>query len=84
MIHHEEVWGTVVSLEFYEESKSTSEIETVSKEAVSFLDGIDQDFFTFKNEFEVTKIRKGDLKIGKASGKMQVVWKTLGEARGLI
>jgi len=37
MIHHEEVWGTVVALELYEESKSISEIETVSKEAVSFL-----------------------------------------------
>ena len=83
MIHHEEVWGTVVSLEFYEESKSTSEIETVSKEAVSFLHEIDRDFSTFKNDSEVTKIRSGELKIENASLRMQLIWKLCEEARDL-
>ena len=83
MIHHEEVWGTVVALELYEESKSISEIETVSKEAVSFLHEIDRDFSTFKVDSEVSQIRRGTLKIENASAKVQLIWKLCEEARAL-
>ena len=83
MIHHEEVWGTVVALELYEESKSTSEIETVSKEAVSFLHEIDRDFSTFKVDSEISQIRRSELKIENASARVQLIWKLCEEARDL-
>jgi thiamine biosynthesis lipoprotein len=66
-LHIEDVWNTVVTIE--------CELESISyKEAIDFLHQVDQLFSTFKENSQVSKLRRDEIAIEQAHPLVQQVW----------
>lgn len=83
MFHNEEVWGTVVSFHFPDESNSPEQISRLLEPAIAYVHEIDEQFSTFKESSEVSRLRRGELEISHASDRVQEIWQLCQSAREL-
>ena len=76
-----EIWGTVISIQT---PASHSQLFNQACDAaeIYFID-IDKKFSTFKSDSEVSRIRRGELRIEDASPEMKLVWNKCLELRDL-
>lgn len=81
LVHPEEVWGTVVALDFRSDSQSEAVLKSVRDDMVSYFHEIDRLFSTFKPESEISALRTRQLAITDASPIVQEVWQLCLEAR---
>jgi thiamine biosynthesis lipoprotein len=78
-----EIWGTVVILEANSITKNTKSIESAFDLVESFLVDVDNIFSTYKEDSEVTLLRKGLLGIEECSEIVKEVWSLCIKAREL-
>ncbi|MFM8752025.1 MAG: hypothetical protein ACKOEB_02350 [Actinomycetota bacterium] len=76
-----EIWGTVISIQ---SSDANSEgFDGACDKAEQYYISIDQQFSTYKELSEVSRLRRGELKIDDASPEMKLVWNKSLELREL-
>lgn len=69
-----ETWGTVVVIEATSSALDEVAVSAAIDEVEEFLFQVDQDFSTYKEDSQVSRIRRGELKIEDASEYVQQVW----------
>jgi len=69
-----ETWGTVVVIEATSSALDEVAVSAAIDEVEQFLFSVDQDFSTYKEDSQVSRIRRGELKIEDASEYVQQVW----------
>lgn len=72
VVHHEEVWGTVVVLQV--RTTATDRAMLAIVDAVAELHRIDEWYSTFRPESFVTLLRSGALRIDHAPAEVQEIW----------
>ena len=78
-----DVWGTIVYVEVASTKVGLDELNAGLAEVTEYVKIVDQEFSTYKSESQVSKIRRGELKIEDASAQMQEVWELCLKAREL-
>jgi len=78
-----DVWGTILFIEVASTKVGLDELNAGLAEVTEYVKVIDQEFSTFKPDSQVSKIRRGELKIEDASAQMQEVWQLCLVARDL-
>ena len=78
-----QTWGTVVVVEVASQVKSEADLERAIGAVEDFFCQVDRDFSTYKPESEVSRLRRGELKIEDASDLVQKVWGLCEYAREL-
>ena len=78
-----DVWGTIVFVEVASTKVGLHELNTGLAEVTEYVKVVDQEFSTYKPDSQVSKIRRGELKIEDASAQMQEVWELCLKAREL-
>ena len=69
-----ETWGTVVVIEATSSAIDEVAVSAAVDEVEQFFFSVDQDFSTYKEDSQVSRIRRGELKIEDASEYVQQVW----------
>jgi len=69
-----ETWGTVVVIEATSSALDEVAVSAAVDEVEQFFYQVDQDFSTYKEDSQVSRIRRGELKIEDASEYVQQVW----------
>jgi thiamine biosynthesis lipoprotein len=69
-----ETWGTVVVIEATSSALDEVAVSTAVDGVEQFFFSVDQDFSTYKENLQVSQIRRGELKIEDASEYVQQVW----------
>ena len=69
-----DVWGTILFIDVASTKVGLAELEAGLAEVTEYVKVIDQEFSTYKPDSQVSKIRRGELKIQDASQQMQEVW----------
>ena len=69
-----ETWGTVVVIEATSLALDEVTVSAAVDEVEQFFISVDQDFSTYKEDSQVSRIRRGELKIEDASEYVQQVW----------
>jgi thiamine biosynthesis lipoprotein len=69
-----ETWGTVVLIEATSLALDEVAVSAAVDEVEQFFFSVDQDFSTYKEDSQVSRIRRGELKIEDASEYVQQVW----------
>lgn len=77
------MWGTVVSFNFPEQGVDKKVIDKLLTNSITYLHEIDAIFSTYKENSEVSRIRRGDLEISDASDLVRHVWRLCEVARDL-
>jgi thiamine biosynthesis lipoprotein len=67
-----EIWGTVISIQT--PTLNSDSFNSACIEAAQYFEKIDELFSTYKDNSEVSRIRRGDLKIDDASSEVKFVW----------
>jgi len=78
-----DVWGTILFIEVASTKVGLDELNAGLAEVTEYVKVIDQEFSTYKPDSQVSKIRRGELKIEDASDQMQEVWRLCEVARDL-
>lgn len=78
-----EVWGTIISVQIPKGSAPRDRFDSACDEATLYFRQIDETFSTYKESSEVSRLRRGDLKIQDASLPMKLVWERCMELRDL-
>jgi thiamine biosynthesis lipoprotein len=78
-----DVWGTILFIDVASGTVGLDEINAGLAEVTAYVKVIDQEFSTYKPDSQVSKIRRGELKIQDASAQMQEVWQLCEVAREL-
>ena len=78
-----DVWGTIVFVEVASTKVGLDELNAGLAEVTDYVKIVDQEFSTYKSDSQVSKIRRGELKIEDASAQMQEVWELCLKAREL-
>ena len=78
-----DVWGTILYVEVASSKVGLDQLESGLAEVTDFVKMIDRDFSTYKSDSQVSKLRRGELKIEDASAQMQEVWQLCLEAKRL-
>jgi FAD:protein FMN transferase len=78
-----DVWGTIVYVEVASTKVGLEELQAGLAEVTDYVKVVDQEFSTFKSDSQVSKIRRGELKIEDASAQMREVWHLCEVARDL-
>jgi thiamine biosynthesis lipoprotein len=78
-----DVWGTIVFVEVASTKVGLDELNAGLAEVTDYVKVVDQEFSTYKPDSQVSKIRRGELKIEDASAQMQEVWELCLKARDL-
>jgi len=78
-----DVWGTIVYVEVASTKVGLEELQAGLAEVTEYVKVVDQEFSTYKPDSQVSKIRRGELKIQDASDQMQEVWHLCEVARDL-
>jgi len=78
-----DVWGTILFIEVASTKVGLEELEAGLAEVTDYVKVVDQEFSTYKPDSQVSKIRRGELKIEDASAQMQEVWHLCEVARDL-
>ena len=69
-----ETWGTVVVIEATSTALDEVAVSAAVDKVEQFFFSVDQDFSTYKENSQVSRIRRGELKIEDASEYVQQVW----------
>ena len=69
-----QTWGTVVVIEATSSALDEVAVSIAVDEVEQFFFSVDQDFSTYKEVSQVSRIRRGELKIEDASEYVQQVW----------
>ena len=69
-----ETWGTVVIIEATSLALDEVAVSAAVDEVERFFFSVDQDFSTYKEDSQVSRIRRGELEIEDASEYVQQVW----------
>ena len=72
VIQEIEVWGTIVYVECLGESEV--ELNAGINEVREYLDFVDEVFSTYKEDSEVSRLRRGEIHISACCGELQEVW----------
>jgi thiamine biosynthesis lipoprotein len=83
IFHNEEVWGTVVSFHVPEQDVDSRQIKEFLDSAIAFVHEIDRQFSTYKEDSEVSRIRRGELRTSDAHERVQLIWNKCEQARAL-
>jgi len=67
-------WGTVIFIDASSSTISESEIQSAIDRAQSFFYQVDDIFSTYKDQSEVSRLRRGELSIAECSADLQEVW----------
>jgi len=78
-----DVWGTIVFVDVASTKVSLDELNAGLAEVAEYVKVVDQEFSTYKPDSQVSKIRRGELKIEECSEQMQEVWQLCLKAREL-
>ena len=78
-----ETWGTVVVIEATSDSLDEGVIGAAADSVEKFFCEVDRDFSTYKSNSQVSRIRRGELKIDNASEYVQQVWELCEYSREL-
>ncbi len=78
-----ETWGTVIVVQVASSTLSETELGLAVNNVEKFFHKVDMDFSTYKNDSEVSRIRRGELEITDASDDVKEVWKLCERAREL-
>jgi len=78
-----ETWGTVVVIEATSSALDEVTVTSAVEEVEQFFYQVDRDFSTFKSDSQVSRIRRGELKIEEASEYVQQVWALCESSREL-
>ena len=78
-----EIWGTVISIQAPQSSTNEELFRDSCIKAENYYKDIDKKFSTFKPDSEVSKVRRGELRIEDASPEMKLVWNKCLELREL-
>ena len=78
-----DVWGTILFIEVASTKVGLDELNAGLAEVTEYVKVIDREFSTYKSDSQVSKIRRGELKIEDASAQMQEVWNFCLVARDL-
>ena len=78
-----DVWGTILFIEVASTKVGLDELNAGLAEVTEYVKVIDQEFSTYKPDSQVSKIRRGELKIEDASAQMLEVWQLCLVARDL-
>ena len=82
LVHHNiEIWGTVISISIPRRDYREAEFLQSCEEAEVYYQEIDRAFSTFKNDSEISRLRKGTLDISDARPDVKVVWNRCLEIR---
>ena len=69
-----ETWGTVVVIEATSLALDEAAVSAAVDEVEEFFFQVDRDFSTYQENSQVSRIRRGELKIEDASEYVQQVW----------
>ena len=69
-----ETWGTVIVVDATASGLDRASLESTVGEVEQFFFDIDRDFSTYKSDSQVSRIRRGELKVEDASEYVQQVW----------
>jgi len=78
-----DVWGTIVFVDVASTKVGLDELNAGLAEVTEYVKVVDQEFSTYKPDSQVSKIRRGELKIEDCSEQMQEVWQLCLKAREL-
>ena len=78
-----DVWGTILFIDVASSKVGPEELNAGLVEVTEYVKVIDLEFSTYKPDSQVSKIRRGELKIEDASAQMQDVWQLCLVAREL-
>jgi thiamine biosynthesis lipoprotein len=78
-----DVWGTILYIEVASTKVGLEELNAGLSEVTDYVKVVDQEFSTYKADSQVSKIRRGELKIEVCSDQMQEVWQLCLKAREL-
>jgi thiamine biosynthesis lipoprotein len=70
-----ETWGTVIVVQVASSTLSENEMGLAVDKVEEFFYKVDRDFSTYKNDSEVSRIRRGELEVADASENVKEVWK---------
>jgi thiamine biosynthesis lipoprotein len=66
VLHHDEqVMGTVVTIDLYDDHAPARELEQLLSEAIAVLHAADRDFSTYKVESAISRLRRGELSLNR-------------------
>ena len=69
-----ETWGTVVVIEATSSELDEVTVSAAVDEVEQFFFSVDRDFSTYKEDSQVSQIRRGELRVEDASEYVQQVW----------
>jgi len=69
-----ETWGTVIVIEATSSALDAVTVSAAIDEVEQFFFSVDEDFSTYKENSQVSQIRRGELKVEDAGEYMQQVW----------
>ena len=78
-----DVWGTILFIDVASSKVGLDGLNAGLVEVSEYVKAIDLEFSTYKPDSQVSKIRRGELKIEDASAQMQEVWQLCLVAREL-
>jgi thiamine biosynthesis lipoprotein len=78
-----ETWGTVVVIEATSSGLEGVSLNAAADEVEEFFYQVDRDFSTYKSDSQVSRIRRGEMKIEDATEYVQQVWQLCEYSREL-
>ena len=78
-----EVWGTVLIVDIASPTLSQKELEEGIREVTTLVNRVDHLFSTYKEDSQVSKIRRDELMIGEADPEVIEVWNLCEEMKAL-
>ena len=67
IVRNIETWGTVIVIEASSKTSPSNAMSEVLDEAEEFLYQVDQEFSTFRNDSQVSRLRKGEINLEECS-----------------
>ena len=78
-----EIWGTVVTFQIPKGSAPLSDFQDAVSESAQYFKDIDLKFSTYRSDSQISKIRRGELKIEECDAEVKLVWNRCIELREL-
>ena len=70
-----ETWGTVIVVQVASSTLNEDELSLATERVAEFFQKVDKDFSTYKSDSEVSRIRRGELKVDDANDDVKEVWR---------
>ncbi len=68
IVHHEEeVMGTIVTFDLYDDTEPSNDVLSLVREAVDLLHEADEEFSTYKIDSPLSRLRRGDVSLEQCS-----------------